>query len=167
MINFFATFIEVRKSASGPQLEVEPGTTCGDFLQGFLRGTRKALFENGRESVTISVPAVNAHVVGSIIALFERAVGFYATLVNVNAYHQPGVEAGKKAAGDFLKILTSVRAQLLKSGSATADEIASAIKVDPEEAYHCLVHLAANEPHVAQSAGGSPGEDRFTLETHT
>ncbi|HSI62795.1 MAG TPA: glucose-6-phosphate isomerase [Candidatus Saccharimonadia bacterium] len=165
--NFFATFIEVRKSASGPQLEVEPSTTCGDFLQGFLRGTRKALFENDRESVTISIPGVNAHVVGSIIALFERAVGYYATLVNVNAYHQPGVEAGKKAAGDFLKILTGVRAQLAKAGNATADEIAAAIKADPEEIYHCLVHLAANEPHVTQSAGGSAGEDRFTIETHT
>ena len=35
--------------------------------------------------------------VGLLIALYERAVGFYATLVNINAYHQPGVEAGKKA----------------------------------------------------------------------
>src|SRR6185436_12980299 len=47
--NFFATFIEVRKGAAEDQSEVEPGTTCGDFLQGFLRGTRKALYENGRE----------------------------------------------------------------------------------------------------------------------
>lgn len=31
-----------------------------------------------------------------LIALFERAVSFYASLVNINAYHQPGVEAGKK-----------------------------------------------------------------------
>jgi len=31
--------------------------------------------------------------------IFERAVSFYASLVNINAYHQPGVEAGKKAAG--------------------------------------------------------------------
>src|SRR5204862_1383957 len=54
--NFFATFIEVRKGAPAPQVEVEPGTRCGDFLQGFLRGTRKALYENGRESVTISIP---------------------------------------------------------------------------------------------------------------
>jgi glucose-6-phosphate isomerase len=37
-------------------------------------------------------------IVGALIALFERAVGFYASLVGINAYHQPGVEAGKKAA---------------------------------------------------------------------
>ena len=28
--------------------------------------------------------------VGALIALFERAVGFYASLVGINAYHQPG-----------------------------------------------------------------------------
>jgi glucose-6-phosphate isomerase len=94
-------------------------------------------------------------------------VGYYATLVNINAYHQPGVEAGKKAAGDFLKILTGVRAQLAKAGSATADEVASALGADAEEVYHCLVHLAANETHILQALGKNPGEDRFTMETHT
>jgi len=31
-------------------------------------------------------------------------VGIYASLVNINAYHQPGVEAGKKAAGEVLAL---------------------------------------------------------------
>ena len=39
-----------------------------------------------------------------LIALYERAVGFYASLVGINAYHQPGVEAGKKAAGAVLAL---------------------------------------------------------------
>jgi len=160
--NFFATFIEVRKGASGAQVEVEPGTTCGDFLQGFLRGTRKALYDNGRESITISIPEVSPFTVGAIVALFERAVSFYATLVNVNAYHQPGVEAGKKAAGDFLKVLLSVRAQLAKAESGTAADIAAALKADPEEVFHCLTHLAANDPHVSSVMGGSPADDVFT-----
>jgi glucose-6-phosphate isomerase len=159
--NFFATFIEVRKGAHDAQLEVEPGTTCGDFLQGFLRGTRKALYESGRESVTLSIPEVTPFTVGAIVALFERAVSFYASLVNVNAYHQPGVEAGKKAAGDFLKVLSSVRDQLAKSRTATADEVATALKADPEEVLHCLTHLAANDARVAVTAGGVPAEDRF------
>lgn len=47
-----------------------------------------------------------------LIALFERAVSFYASLVNINAYHQPGVEAGKKAAGSFLALLGRVRGAL-------------------------------------------------------
>jgi len=39
-----------------------------------------------------------------LIALYERAVSFYASLVNINAYHQPGVEAGKKAAASILDL---------------------------------------------------------------
>lgn len=160
--NFFATFIEVRKGASGAQSEVEPGTTCADFLQGFLRGTRTALYENGRGSVTLSIPEVNAFNVGAIIALYERAVGFYASLVNINAYHQPGVEAGKKAAGAFLQVLANVRAQLEKAGTATADDVAAAIQSDPEEVFHCLTHLAANDPRVTSVPGDAPAQDRFS-----
>jgi len=62
------------------------------------------LAENDRESVTITVSDVDAKTVGLLIALFERAVGFYASLININAYHQPGVEAGKKAAGNIIEI---------------------------------------------------------------
>ena len=91
--NFVATFIEVRE-CSADAVEVEAGATCGDFLQGFLRGTRQALAESGRSSITISIPEVNAKTLGMLIALFERAVSFYASLVNINAYHQPGVDAG-------------------------------------------------------------------------
>lgn len=161
--NFFVTFIEVRKAAAGPQLEVEPGTTCGDFLQGFLRGTRKALHENGRESMTLSIPQVDAFSLGAIIATFERAVSFYASLVNVNAYHQPGVEAGKKAAGAFLKVLSAVRSHLAGSSKpVTADEAAAATGADPEEAWFCLVHLWSNDKRVAKVTGATPAADRFT-----
>ena len=160
--NFFATFIEVRKASDGAQLEVEPHTTPGDFLQGFLRGTRKALHENGRENITVSIPEVSAHSLGTIIALFERAVSFYASLVNINAYHQPGVEAGKKAAGAFLQVLSAVREKLAKAGGTiTADEIATAICADAEEVYFCLSHLAVNDPHVIQTVSDSPADDRF------
>jgi len=159
--NFFATFIEVRKAAPGPQVEVEPQTTSGDYLQGLMRGTRKALFENDRESMTVSLPAINATTLGAVIALFERAVGYYATLVNVNAYHQPGVEAGKKAAATFLQLLASVRDAISKGGSATADQIAAKLPADAEEVYHCLTHLSANDSRVSASAGATPDQDQF------
>ena len=51
---------------------------------------------------------MNARTVGAAIALYERAVGFYGSLVNINAYHQPGVEAGKKAAAGVLAVQTQV-----------------------------------------------------------
>ena len=37
----------------------------------------------------MSIPEVNAFYVGALIALYERAVGFYGSLVNINAYVNP------------------------------------------------------------------------------
>jgi glucose-6-phosphate isomerase len=159
--NFFATFIEVRE-AGATALEVDPGVTPADYLQGFLRGTRSALFANGRESVTLSVPRVDAFYLGALIAVYERAVGFYASLINVNAYHQPGVEAGKKAAAVFLELLGKVRGALNPT-ARTADQIAGSLGADPEDVWHCLNHLAANEARVSRTAGASPGSDTFRL----
>lgn len=159
--NFFATFIEVRKGRSGNSIEVDPGTTTADYLQGFLRGTRKALYESGRHSVTLSINEVTPFTLGSLIALFERAVSFYASLVNINAYHQPGVEAGKKAATSFLELLNTVRGALT-GWEKTADDIAEATDTDPEEVYHALTHLAANG-EASQNEGASPIEDTFKL----
>jgi glucose-6-phosphate isomerase len=160
--NFFATFIEVRTARGSEGMEVEPGFTSGDYLQGFLRGTRTALAEKGRESITLSIEHLNAFSLGMLIALFERAVGFYASLVNINAYHQPGVEAGKKAAGDFLKQMAAARNALPTSGGgATAPELAAAIGADPESAWHMLNHLAANGRARITTQGTSPAQDRF------
>ncbi len=159
--NFFATFIEVRKGRDGDTIEVEPGNTSADYLQGFLRGTRKALHESGRQSLTISIPKVGPKQLGALIALFERAVSFYASLVNINAYHQPGVEAGKKAAADFLETLNAVRSRLV-ADAKTAGDIAYEIDADPEEVYHCLNHLASNgEAQI--SLGASAADDTFSI----
>ncbi len=159
--NFFATFIEVREGRKGGSMEVEPGTTSTDYLQGFLRGTRKALYESGRNSITISIKEVTPFTLGAIIALFERTVSFYASLVNINAYHQPGVEAGKKAAASFLELLNQVRGHLT-SDQKTAQDIAAEISADAQDVFHCLVHLANNN-EAQQSLGANPAEDTFEL----
>lgn len=142
--NFFAVFIRVLEDG-GSAKEVEPGATAGDFLHGFLLGTRAALYENGRESMTITIPRVDARTVGALIALFERAVGLYAGLVGINAYHQPGVEAGKKAAASVLALQAKVLAALTDT-PRTAEQIAAAAG-EPEaveSVYLLLEHLAAN-----------------------
>jgi glucose-6-phosphate isomerase len=146
--NFFATFIQVLRDRDGKSGEVEPGVTSGDFLSGFLQGTRRALYENGRGSITITVGEVSARTVGMLIALYERAVGFYAAMVNINAYHQPGVESGKKAAGAVIALQKKLLAAL--SGKpATVEELAAAAGApeDAETAFFILQHLAANPDH--------------------
>jgi len=161
VLNFFATFIEVRKERATDRLEVEPDVTSGDYLHGFLRGTRTALYENGRESITISVPEVNPFTVGALIALYERAVGFYGSLVNINAYHQPGVEAGKKAASEVLALQHGIIGHLTPRPGQTAEELARVLDADPENVYHVLRHLAVNHPSVASSDDAGPSAVRF------
>lgn len=144
--DFFVTFLEVLRDRAGDSLEVEPGVTSGDYLFGFLHGTRQALTEAGRESVTITVDEVSARTVGALIALYERAVGFYASYVGINAYHQPGVEAGKKAAGAVLALQTKVLEALRGAGPRSVEEVAKAAGTpDVETVFAILRHLAANE----------------------
>ena len=157
--NFFVTFVVVlqdRIRQTAREFEVEPGHTSGDYLHGFWLGTREALYEKGRQSITITVNKLDARSLGALIALFERAVGFYASLININAYHQPGVEAGKKAAAQVLDLQAQIVAHLAAlASSATPDEIAQALGC-PQKAetiYHILEHLAANQRGIARSHG--------------
>jgi glucose-6-phosphate isomerase len=126
--NFFVTFIEVLQDRQGTSMQVEDRVTSGDFLFGFLYGTRQALSENGRESMTITVEKIDAATIGALIALFERTVGLYAALVNINAYHQPGVEAGKKAAGTVIELQKKVQAYMQEhSGETSPEKVAEVI----------------------------------------
>ncbi len=163
VLNFFVTFIEVDKDRRNRAIEIEDGVTSGDYLHGFLRGTRSALYESGRESITMSIPEANAFNIGALIALYERAVGFYGSLVNINAYDQPGVEAGKKAATRLLELQKQVRSKLARGPGKTAEEIARSIDADPEDVFHALRHLANNDPHIRVSHGEEPADDQFSL----
>ncbi len=158
--NFFVIFVRVLESGGSAQ-EVEPGVRAGDYLHGFLLGTREALSGNDRQSITITVRTVDARTIGVLIALFERAVGFYASLVHVNAYNQPGVEAGKKAATTVLD-LQSQTLGAVSSKSQTASDIATAIGQPDsvETVYLILEHLAANG-RARKTGAGAPGEIAF------
>ena len=144
--NFFVTFIEVLKDRAGSSLQVEPGITTGDYLLGFYLGTRDALSEKDRHSVTVTVNELTPRTLGMMIALYERAVGFYASLVNINAYHQPGVEAGKKAATGVISLQQKLVAALKAAPGQTytAEAAANSVGGSPELAYKILEHLAAN-----------------------
>jgi len=144
--NFFVTFIDVMKDRVGKALEVEPGITSGDYLQGFYLGTRNALTEKDRGSITLTLSEVSPRSVGMLIALYERVVGLYASLVDVNAYDQPGVEAGKKAATSVIALQQRLAAALKAApGRAfTAEALAGQVGGDPETAFKILEHLSAN-----------------------
>ncbi len=172
--NFFVTFIEVQKDRESASIPVEPGVYSGDYLQGFLLGTRQALFESGRESITITISDVSPYSVGILIALYERAVGFYASLININAYHQPGVEAGKKAANEILKLKAAVQGYLIANkvskldaaSAKTVEEIAAAIGRDDdvETIFKLCEHLAGNSDRcVIRFVGSNPGSNKYQM----
>ena len=108
-------------------------------------GTREALYGNDRQSMTITIRRVEPRTIGALIALFERAVGLYASLIHINAYHQPGVEAGKKAAAAVLSLQAKVSAALSASRKRP-NKLPPAIGAaeSAESVYLMLEHLAAN-----------------------
>jgi glucose-6-phosphate isomerase len=162
--NFFVTFIEVLKDRNAPSIMVDPEMTSGDYLDGFFQGTRAALFENGRESITVIVNEVNPFAVGALVALFERTVGLYASLININAYHQPGVEAGKKAAGTVIDLQRRILKTLDSSGPLTVTQIAAGADApdEVETIFKICQHLAANPDRgLIRSVGSTPFETTY------
>ena len=157
--DMFVTFIEVLSDQSDTGVFVEPGIKTGDYLSGFYLGTRQALYESGRTSITITIPKVSPTAVGQLIALYERAVGFYASLVNINAYHQPGVEAGKKAATTVLNLQKDIVCFLKSNPDKcfTSQQIADGImaSADIEHVFRICSRLAANPDRGVRSIKSS------------
>jgi glucose-6-phosphate isomerase len=89
-------------------------------------------------------------------------------LVNINAYHQPGVEAGKKAAGAVIALQLKILEYLNSTGgaSATSPKIphqkgftVSQIAVDVgsrdfETIFKICEHLSANSARKMQKTDG-------------
>ena len=108
--------------------------------------------------MTLTLDSITPRSIGALIALFERAVGIYSYLVGINAYHQPGVEAGKKAAGSVLQLQGRLIGALNEqpNRSWTVDELSRHLQAEKQEVTIIKVqeHLAANgrvDCHQAES----------------
>ena len=165
--NFFVTFIEVLTDRQRPSILVDSDNTTGDYLFGFYKGTQTALRDSGRKSLTISIPDISPGSIGALIALYERAVGLYASVININAYHQPGVEAGKKAAGFVLatknRILELLRAS---AGTLSIEEIARSLGMSGEEIliYQIIRHHATNHSMLVEGSLFHPAQLKVGLQ---
>jgi len=74
------------------------GRTLKELFQAERDGTRVALTEASRPNATIALEKVDAHAVGQLIYMLELSVAVMGELYDVDAFDQPGVEAGKVAA---------------------------------------------------------------------
>jgi glucose-6-phosphate isomerase len=80
-----------------PSLGFLGGVTHNKLLDVERVSTEYALLTAGKLNMTLTLPEVNEHTVGQLLYLFEVATAFAGELMNINAFDQPGVEAGKNA----------------------------------------------------------------------
>jgi len=73
------------------------GRTLGELIAAERRGTEIALTAAGRPNFTWRLPQVSPHVMGQLIYLFEFQTALSGELYDIDAFDQPGVEAGKIA----------------------------------------------------------------------
>lgn len=74
------------------------GRTMNELFTAEREGTRIALTDANRPNASIHFPAVTAHTVGQYMYLMELSVAVMGEHYGIDAFDQPGVEAGKIAA---------------------------------------------------------------------
>ncbi len=80
-----------------PELSYLGGQTFGTLLNAEMKATELALSQADRLHMRIELPAVTPETVGAFMYLFEMATAIAGRLYDVDAFNQPGVEAGKVA----------------------------------------------------------------------
>ena len=103
---FVESFLRLDDDARGLTLDVEPGdpdklndlagTPYGAANRAAWEGTAEAHREGDVPSWTWTLPRIDADALGEAIYTFEHAVAVSGTLLGVNPFDQPGVEAYKK-----------------------------------------------------------------------
>lgn len=107
--NKLVTFISVDRPStdvtiphSTGDLAYLGGHTLSELLEAERRGTALALARNGRPSLTIHIPQLDAEQLGALFFLFEAATAYAGELYDIDAFDQPGVEEGKRLAFGLL-----------------------------------------------------------------
>ncbi len=159
--NFFVNFIEILHDPS--EIVEVNNKRPGEYLSGFLQGTRSALTEGGRQNLTITFKSFDEFSLGALIALFERAVSLYAELINVNAYNQPGVEAGKKAATNIINLQKEIEKLMDDGKQRTLNEINDALSTDSTESIYLILRkLSENSDHYSM-IGNQSNPDKLII----
>jgi glucose-6-phosphate isomerase len=78
------------------------GHTMGELIEAERRATEAALRRAGRPTASIQLPRLDARGVGELLMLLELGTAYAGGLYGVDAFDQPGVEAGKRYAQGLL-----------------------------------------------------------------
>jgi glucose-6-phosphate isomerase len=79
-------------------LEYLGGKTMNALIDAERVGTTIALTDARRPNLTVTLPEITAHTVGQMLQMYMIQTAFSGQLYGINAFDQPGVEAGKIAA---------------------------------------------------------------------
>jgi len=79
-----------------PELAYLGGYDLGELLNFEQRGTARALAENGRPNLTLTLSQVTPAALGGLMHMLETATVVSGSLYKINPLDQPGVELGKK-----------------------------------------------------------------------
>ncbi|WP_269612855.1 glucose-6-phosphate isomerase [Prochlorococcus marinus] len=159
--NFFVNFIEILHDPS--EIVEVKNKRPGDYLSGFLQGTRSALTEGGRQNLTITFKSFDESSLGALIALFERAVSLYAELINVNSYNQPGVEAGKKAATNIINLQKEIEELLEDGKERTLSQINDALSTDSTESIYLILRKLSENSERYSMNGNQSNPDQLII----
>jgi glucose-6-phosphate isomerase len=85
-----------------PEIAYLDGHTMGELIEAERRSTDAALRKAGRPTLSIELPRLDARAMGELLLLLELATAYAGGLYGVNAFDQPGVEAGKRYAQGLL-----------------------------------------------------------------
>jgi len=85
-----------------PELAYLDGHTMGELIDAELTATEAALRHAGRPTIRLTLPRLDARSMGELVMMLELATAYAGGLYGVNAFDQPGVEAGKRYAQGLL-----------------------------------------------------------------
>ena len=101
---------------------------------------------------------------GALIALYERAVGFYGVAGEHQRVSSARSRSGKKAATRLLELQGRVLPKVSAAPGKTAEEIARVADADPEDVFHALHHAAVNDPSIRITPADRPADEKFYRE---
>ncbi len=102
-IENFDTDFSLSNSGQTNSLKKLSPFTLSQLLTAELQGTLKALQEADRPYIHLKIPRLSEKSLGALIFYFEGLTAIMGEYFNIDPFNQPGVEAGKKYAFEFLE----------------------------------------------------------------
>jgi len=102
-LNKFESNYHLNNNFTQPSLKKLSPYTLEQLLRAELLGTQQALDDKKRPYIHIELTQLKEEELGAIIVLFESLTVLMGIALNIDPFNQPGVEAGKKYAFQWLE----------------------------------------------------------------